>query len=327
VTQNFTSFQKIPRESGIEVNTLDLPFIYPMQVLSTEGVTNWPEDAYRVSMHIEDHEPQIVPLSKTCLQVTTNDETNTTTYTVIPEQVAAIQKVIVTAMTMAAKESKKKKVRKEATYQNITNLSLVLHYDDVTEALKDKEAEVIRQKDKTAEERKKEREEQQTLLATAASSVRDHVDPSFRSRQLAMINQPLPPGASDEEALAHFEKVHEMAVKKATWEAPANVLTFLEELFNDQKPVYKDSLYEDTWKRICERKLPKNSILGQGIPTWNHYMQPALVSKKKKKKKKTKRRMIEHLFKVLLVLIHYRNDLFARISLSPCPNWTGGMPS
>ncbi len=96
-----------------------------------------------------------------------------------------------------------------------------------------------------------------------------------------MINQPLPPGASDEEALAHFEKVHEMGMKKATWDTPQNVLKFLEDLFNDQKPVYKDTLYEDTWKRLCERKLPKNSVLGQGIPTWNQYMQPALVRKEK----------------------------------------------
>jgi hypothetical protein len=146
------------------------------------------------------------------------------------------------------------------------------------EALKEKNATLnVAPKTKTPEELKKEREEQQASLATAASSVRDHVDPTFRSRQLAMINQPLPPGASDEEVLAHFEKVHEMGTKKATWEAPAHVITFLEQLFADQKPVYKDSLYEDTWKRLCERKLPKNSIVGQGIPTWNHYMQPALV--------------------------------------------------
>jgi hypothetical protein len=78
-----------------------------MQVLSTEGVENWPVDAYRVMMSIEDHEPQIVQLPKTCLQASVSDKTNVTQYSVISKQVATIQKVIVTAMASAARESKK----------------------------------------------------------------------------------------------------------------------------------------------------------------------------------------------------------------------------
>jgi hypothetical protein len=256
-----------------------------MQVLSTEGVTNWPEDAYRVMMFIEDHDPQIVPVSKSCFKADKNEETNSFQYTVITEKVSTIQKAVVVAISQAAKESESPGMTLDEFFLFLSTKQCyqLLFLEKFSEALKDKGLSLSGQKEKTPEELKKEREEQQASLATAASSVRDHVDPSFRSRQLAIMNQPLPPGASDEEALAHFEKVHEMGAKKATWEAPTNVLTFLEDLFKDQKPVYKDTLYEDTWKRLCERKLPKNSVLGQGIPTWNHYMQPALVRKKKKK--------------------------------------------
>ncbi len=90
----------------MEVDTLELPFVYPMQVLSTEGHANWPEEAYRVLMDIEDHDPQIVQVPKCCFRAVMNDEMNTTQYSVIPEQVATIQKIIVSAMGSAARESK-----------------------------------------------------------------------------------------------------------------------------------------------------------------------------------------------------------------------------
>ncbi len=103
------TLQSHPQESGIKVDTLELPFIYPMQVLSTVNISDWPNDAFRVKMHIDEHDPQIVPVPKSCFQVVMNDELEPIRYTVIPEQVSTIQQVIVTAMTMAAKESKKVK--------------------------------------------------------------------------------------------------------------------------------------------------------------------------------------------------------------------------
>ncbi len=88
------------------VNTLDLLFVCPMQVLSTSEESDWPEDAYRVLMEIEDYGTQIVQVPKHCFKEVPNDETNTVEYSVIPEQVATIQKIIVLAMGAAAKESK-----------------------------------------------------------------------------------------------------------------------------------------------------------------------------------------------------------------------------
>ena len=105
---------------------------------------------------------------------------------------------------------------------------------------------------------------------------RDIIDPAIRQRNLAILHQPLPPNATEQEILAHFRKVDNLATEKPEYVAPDNVIKFIENVFDKQKPEYRQTPYVESWQELCKSRLPSNSVVGKGIPTWNPYMRPAL---------------------------------------------------
>ena len=122
---------------------------------------------------------------------------------------------------------------------------------------------------------KQKKEEAKKRAMTSIRPSKEPFDAQKRQKDLAALFEPLPLDATLAERLARHEKVGKLSAKHV-YEAPDPVIELLDKTFGLQKADYKNTVDYENFVQLCKAVLPTNSIIGEGIPTWNDYMRPSL---------------------------------------------------